>query len=136
MVLMSVALPMGQDHGRIEIAFEGLEAVLDIGTLKRKIPVTKAQDFDLFLGNISQEGGGTVPRLGFASAGGAEDDPSYDEIGHRASEAQNRSAATDLNVVGVSTQAKQPQRSLPLRWENEGQQAHSPKSPTVLGLTW
>jgi len=126
MILMSVALPVGQDHRRIEIAFDALEAILDIGTLEGKVPVTKTQDFDLLLGNIFEEGDGTVPRLGLASAGGAEDYPSHNEIGHLCSEAQDRSAATDLNVVGMSTQAKQLQRSSPLRRKNEGQQAAAP----------
>lgn len=126
MILMSVALPVGQDHRRIEIAFDALEAILDIGTLEGKVPVTKTQDFDLLLGNIFEEGDGTVPRLGLASAGGAEDDPSHNEIGHLCSEAQDRSAATDFNVVSMSTQAKQLQRSSPLRRKNEGQQAAVP----------
>src|SRR6516165_7443326 len=97
-----------------------------MGTLEGKIPVTKTQDLDLLLGNIFEEGGGTVPRLGLASAGGAEDNPSHNEIWHLRSEAQNRSAATDINVVGMSTQAKQLQRSSPLRRKNEGQQAAVP----------
>jgi hypothetical protein len=38
----------------------------------------------------------------------AENDPSHDETRHLGSDAQNGSAASDLDIVGVGTQAKQP----------------------------
>jgi hypothetical protein len=41
-VLMSVALPVSQDQRRIKVAFDGLEAILDIGTLEGEITVAKA----------------------------------------------------------------------------------------------
>jgi hypothetical protein len=97
---------MGQDHRRIETAFNALETILDIRTLEGKISVTKTKDFDLFLGDILKEGGRTIPRLGLALAGGAEDDPSHDEIWDLGSETQNCSAAADLDIIGMGTQAK------------------------------
>jgi hypothetical protein len=102
MVLMSVPLPVGKDDGRIEITFDALEAFLNVGTLKGKIPIPKIQDFDLLIRNFFKEVGGTVPCLGLASSGSTKDYPSDNEVGDLGGNAQNRSAATDLNVVRMS----------------------------------
>jgi len=108
MVLMGIVLPVGQDERRIEIAFEGLEAILDIGALGGEIPVAESKHLDLFLGNILKNGSRAVPRLGSTLRIPAENDPSHDETRHLGSDAQNGSAASDLDIIGVGTQAKQP----------------------------
>ena len=118
MVLMSVALPMGQDERRIEIAFDGLEAVLDVGDLGGEISVAEPKHLDLFLRHTLKDGGRAVARLGPTLVIAAENDPSHDETGHLVSDAQNGSAAADLDVVGVGTQAKQLKWPLPVRWKN------------------
>src|SRR6202043_3700213 len=51
-VLMSVALPMGQDQRRIEISFKGLEIVLDIGPLEGEISVAEPQYLDLLFRDV------------------------------------------------------------------------------------
>ena len=45
--------------------------------------------------------GRAVSGLGLASGGAAEDDPANEEIRHLRSEAQNCSAAADLDIVGM-----------------------------------
>ena len=107
MVLMSVALPVGQDQRRLEIAFDRLEAILDVSALEREISVAEVQDIDLFFSDALKEGGRAVARLGSARAGTAEDDPSHYEIGNLCGETQNCSAAADLDVVGMRAQAEQ-----------------------------
>jgi hypothetical protein len=75
-VLMSVALPMSQDDRRIEIAFDRLEAILDLGSLKREVPVAEIQHLDLLFRNVFEEGGRAAPRLRPAQTDTTEDDPS------------------------------------------------------------
>jgi hypothetical protein len=125
-VLMSVALPMSQDDRRIEIAFDRLEAILDIGALEGEISIAEPQNFDLFLRDVFEKGGRAVPRLDLAQTGAAEDDPSHDEIGRLGGKAQDRSATPDLDIVGVCTQAKQPQRPSPFGRKNDAKQAAIP----------
>ncbi len=99
---------------------------VSFGALEREVTVAEPQHLDLFFGNVFEKGGRAVSRLGLAQADAAEDDPPHDQIGHLCSEAQNRSAAADLDIVGVSAHAKQLQPPLPFRRKNEGQQARSP----------
>src|SRR5271169_2855510 len=125
-VLMSVTHPMGQDQRRVEVAFDGLEAVLDVGALKREIPVAKTEYLDLLFTRVFEKRGGAFPRLDSAQAGGAEDDPPHEEMGHFSREAQNCPAAPDLDIVGMRPQAEQLQRSS-RRWrKNEGEHATAP----------
>src|ERR1700731_5422362 len=119
-VLVSVALPMSQDDRRIEIAFDRLEAILDLGSVKREVPVAEIQHLDLLFRNVFEEGGRAAPRLCPAQADTTEDDPSHDELGHLGSEAQNGSTAADFDVVGVGTQAEELQRPSRLRRKNQG----------------
>ena len=121
-VLMSVALPVGQDERRIEIAFDGLEAVLDVGALGGEIPIAEPKHLDLLSQKHAQERRPrcSAPRSRAGSIA-AENDPSHDEIGYLGSDAQNGSAAADLDVVGVGTQAKQLQRPSPRPAEERGE---------------
>src|SRR5271169_4375310 len=119
---MSVALPMGQDQRRIEIAFDGLETVLDIGALKREIAVAEPQYLDLLFRDVFEEGGRAVTRLDLARTRAAEDDPPHDKIGRLGGEAQDCSAAADLDVVGMRTQAQQLQLPAHFRRKNEAKQ--------------
>src|SRR4029077_14002818 len=106
---MSVVLPVGQDERRIKIAFDGLEVVLNVGALGGEVAITEPQHLDLLLRNMLKNGGRAVPPLGPTPLIAAENDPPHDETRSLGSDAQNGPAAPDLDVVGVGTQAKQPQ---------------------------
>jgi hypothetical protein len=109
MVLVGIALIVGQNERGIEIALNLFETVLDIGALKREISITKAQYLYLFIANAFEERCCTISSLGPARTRSAENDPAHDEIAKVGSQAQNCSAAADLNIVGMGAQAKQLQ---------------------------
>jgi hypothetical protein len=107
-VLVSVVVTVREDERRLEIAFDGLEAVFDIGALGREIAVAESKYLDLFLRHIFKHRSRAVSRFSPTPLIGAENDPSHDETRCLGSDAQNGSAAADLDIVGVGTQAKQP----------------------------
>ena len=106
---MSVVLPVGQDERRIEIAFDALEVVLNVGALGGEVAIAESKHLDLFLWNMLKNRGRAISRLVPTPLVAAENDPSHDETRYLGSNAQNGSAAADLDVVRVGTQAKQPE---------------------------
>jgi hypothetical protein len=104
---MSVVLPVRQDERRIEIAFDALKVVLNVGALGGKVAIAESKHFDLFLWNMLENRGCANPRLIPTRLVPAKNDPSHVEARYLGSNAQNCSAAADLDVVGVGTQTKQ-----------------------------
>jgi hypothetical protein len=78
-----------------------------MSALRGKVAIAEPKHLDLFLRNMLKNGGGAVPRLGPTPLIAAENDPSHDEARYLGSDAQNGSAAADLDVVRVGTQTKQ-----------------------------
>lgn len=90
----------------MEISFEDFKAVLDIGTIEGKISIAKPQYLDLRVGNILKERSRALLRLSSAQTFTTEDDPAHDKVGYFSGEAQDSSAAANLDIVGMSTQTK------------------------------
>jgi len=107
MILMGVSLTMGQDQRRTEFSFDGLEVILDLSTLERKIPVPKPAYVDLPVHNVLKKCLRTGLGLDFADFGGTENHPSYREVRNLGNEPQDGSPATYLNIIGMGSQAKQ-----------------------------
>ena len=122
-VLMRVALPVGQDQRRIEIGFDGLEEVLYFGTLEGHIPVAEPQHLDLLFGNVFEEGGGAVLRLGAAW-------PAPLKTTHRTTRSGNSATRRRMvppQPISMSSACAPKQSSLSrprlLRWNNKAEQA-------------
>ena len=92
--------------------------ILNVGVLRGEVAITEPEHLNLLLGNMLKNGGCAVPRLGSTPFIAAENDPSHDETGDLGSNAQNGSAAADLDVVGMGTQAKQSKWLSPGRRNN------------------
>src|SRR5260221_7385308 len=69
-VLMSITLHVGQDQRRIEIAFEGLEMVLDLSALEREVPVAASHHLDPPFSDASEDIAPAVTALDLASGRG------------------------------------------------------------------
>jgi hypothetical protein len=106
-ILVSISAPMGQDQCRVKVGFDRLEVVLDIGTLEGEIPIAKPAYIDPFVNNTLKELRCAVSGFSFANFGCTEDYPSHCQVGELRDKAQNGSTATNLNVIGMGTQAKQ-----------------------------
>jgi hypothetical protein len=109
MILVSISVPMGQDQSRIKVGFDRLKVVLDLGTLEREIPIAKPTYIDPLVCNTLKECRCAVFGFSFANLGCTEDYPSHCQVGDLRDKAQNGSTAANLNIIGMSTQAKQLQ---------------------------
>src|SRR6516164_5684802 len=105
---MSVVLPVRQDERRIEIAFDALEVVLNVGALGGEVAIAESKHFDLFLWNVLKNRGRAISRFVPTPLVAAKNDPSHDAAGYFGSNAQNGSTAADLDVVRVGPQTKHP----------------------------
>ena len=103
-----------------------LEAILDFGPLKREISVTESKDFNLFCCNVAKKCCRAVSRFGGSNVRRAENDPTNLEVPSLIREAQDRSTAADLDIVGVSAKAQQLQRPCPVRRQCEGKHSVLP----------
>ena len=109
-ILVRVVLPMRQNQRGIEFPLHTLEAILDLGALKREIPVAELKYVDRLVSNVGEKRRCAVPRLSRANIRRAKDGPADRKVGNLRREAEDRSAAADFDVVGMGTETEQSQR--------------------------
>src|SRR5579872_836381 len=124
---------MGEHERGAEGMLDLLETFLDGNTLGREEPVTKTLDLDRHRFHPGEERVGT--RLGLVTAAGiaAEDDPAHLEIGPFLLQPQQRAAATDLDVIGMGAETKEPERRC-TRPKSEAQHRASPTAPAATAI--
>jgi hypothetical protein len=107
MILVSVFRPVGQDQRWIEVGFDRLEVVFDLGALEWEIPIAKTSDIDSRFSRPMKECSRALSGFRFTNFGGAEDDPSHCQVRKLRNKTQHGSTAANLNVIGMGAQAKQ-----------------------------
>ena len=111
MILVQIVAAMGQNERRTIVAFEIFERLLDAGELGRKEAVAEAVHAHrrFAAAERAEKSAGTPLRFGPAFVIAAEDDPAHLRAGPFAEQPQQQSAAADLDVVGMSAEAQEPQ---------------------------
>ena len=105
MILMAVLPVVGQHQIRRRIAFQPLEDLLDLGTLVRKETVTKMLDADAFATGSLQKHRGAPPGFLFPFRVCRKYHPVDLNLAEALNQAEEQSAAPDLDVVGMRPQA-------------------------------
>src|ERR1700704_907591 len=103
---MQIFAKMREDDVRCYFALELFEALLDFGAAVGEKAVLEFLDYHCLMLNAAEELQGAVP--GFACADGirTENKPEYADTWAFSSQAQQRSPATDFDVVAMSANAK------------------------------
>jgi hypothetical protein len=104
-VLMEIVARVGQNQVGREPAFQVLKKLLYLDALIGKEAVAELQDGDMLGSGTLQEKGRAAAGFAFAIRAGAKNDPVEFQIAPGTQELENRAAAADLDVVGMSTEA-------------------------------
>jgi hypothetical protein len=91
---------------------QAFESVLDCGPVEREVTVSEVIHTKLVIGiRPVKKRRRTSTSLRMPDFVSAEDHPSYGRIGSFRYESRNRSAATNLDVIGMCAEAKDVQRT-------------------------
>ena len=127
-VLVQVRGVVGEDQVGVRSRFERLEPILDGGADEGEIALAKGVDLDLDAPGPGQQLGGGGARFRLARGSGGEDHPAHGASRVLREQAQDGSAAADLQVVAMRSQAEQVQRTAWLpqrRGQHQGSTAGS-----------
>ncbi len=105
MVLMSIALPMGEDQIGIDLCLHAFEIFFDLLRAVGKKTVAIFLKDDLLVATRRKQLGGLGSFL-TARAGSGENDPVQPELGEKLLEMQKSPAATDFDIVRMGAKAK------------------------------
>src|SRR5207237_1829417 len=132
-VLVQVVPVVGEDHVRLDLALELLEGALDVAAVVGEERVRKPTE-----AHLDRRAGEQCPGapLGLASAclvGAADDDPADLEPAVEPLQAQQGTAAADLEVVGVRAEREDAQQ---LRRPGRPQADHAGRASGDSCWTW
>src|SRR5271168_1703680 len=106
MVLMQVASVVSENEIGIDALLEVLEKVFDIGSHVGEEAVAKRSDLDRLGAGVAQESARAGLGLLLPYSRGAEHHPMENGVRIQRHQPQHRTAAANLDVVSVSTQAE------------------------------
>ena len=106
MVLVTVFTKVSEDEVGLDLAFQLFKEFFNFSELTGDKPISEFLQNDVLFGRAIEESAGAGTGFAAAFCGAAEHDPPNLQLRALAQELEDRSSATDLEIVGMSAETE------------------------------